>query len=330
MRWRLPLTSLLVIVSWLGTCGVLLGATTSRALELNAAVSNPADVKLVGDRFVLIFRERGADSKIAVLDREGHELFMHAPASDVPDTRLCTVLDATLAAEDVLVVSATFLSVAGQAATVLAEYSFKERALVRLVRTSPVSCVAIAGDEAGVWCLGHDGAKERAKDDEYDVVRQYAMNGGLIRSMFRRSGFGAAPMDRTGRTSSRLIAGGGHYAAWLPASEALLLWGAGGATPRRLTVGPKATEDLPVADELVMQRDGTIVGLLSVSIDPAQPQHALFELDGSGMFVPLSLPDGGEIPAGWRLVGADGSDLVFFHGFKNTLYWVPTGREARE
>lgn len=330
MHGRLLWLSMLVIALSLVAGEAVQAAAAGRVLELSSQLSNPAEVKLIGERFVLIYRERGAESRVAVTDRQGRELFMHAPASDVPDTRLCTILDATLTDEGVLVVSATFLSTAGQAATVLAEYDVAKRVLVRIVRTSPVSCVALAGDTASVWCLGHDGAKEKAKDTEYDVVQQYALSGELLRSMFGRGGFEGAPMERAGRTVSRLVAGGGHFAAWLPASDSLLLWGAVGVSPRRLTVAPRAAADSPIGDELVMQADGRVVGLLSVSADAAEPRHALSTLDESGTFVPLLLPDGGEIPAGWRLVGADGSDLVFFYGFKNTLYWVPTGRETSE
>lgn len=296
-------------------------ATPARTMRLGEDKPRAAVIRVAGDKLVLVFRERGPNSRVAVLDRQGTPVAVVTPGIEEPGTLACTILDAGVADHDVLIVSLVLRDRSGKGTSYLAEYSMKTGARIRLVTTTPVQCYSLAPTEDGAWCL----AVSNGATAPYDVVIHYGLTGENLGGLFPSDRFSQPPDAWVGPTEPMMVAGGGRFAAWLPASHALLTWSADGAQARRLDLAPRASEDHRVPDRLAMKADGTIMALLatgSVEGRPELPRRALFSLDSEGRLSRLAGPGGEEPPNGWFLAGVDRDCAVYYEGAKNLVHWV--------
>ncbi len=308
--------------------GVLGTNAVVKEVSLNQERGDPAEVKFLAGRLVLIFRGASRvpgpdDDAVGVLDRDGHQVFARAPGLDVPGTKVANVHDATLGENGILVVAMSLVDTAGRAASALMEYDVANGRLVRTLRTSPVNCLRVAADGEKVWCLGYNAERVRAHAMDFDVVYCFALPGEFLQSVFPRSGFSQPPVRWRGHTPSQLIGLHGQFAAWLPGSDALLRWQSDGGGAQQLPLTSPAPEGSWGRDEIAMLPDGKIVGLLyagNESADSTRPLRAPFILDSAGHF--SRLPSWGDVPLGYYLAGADGETLVFFHAQTHSVVWL--------
>jgi hypothetical protein len=310
--------------------------TVVKEVSVNQERGDPAEVKFLAGRLVLIFRGASRVPEpdghaVAVLDRDGRQVFTRAPGLDVPGTKVAGIYDAALDENGILVVAMSLVDTEGRAAAVLMEYDVADGRLVRTVRTSPVNCLRVVADGENVWCLGYNAESVRAHAMDFDVVYCFALSGKFLRSLFPRSNFSQPPVKWRGQTPSQLIGLHGQFAAWLPASDALLRWQSDGSGAQQLAVASPGPAGAKGRDEIAMLPDGKIVGLLYAGNEPAdstRPLRAPFILDSVGHA--SRLPNWGDVPLGYYLAGTDGEALVFFHAQTHSVVWltpnvVPTG-----
>ena len=308
--------------------GVVGGNTVGREFSLPEARGNPAVVKFLSGKLVLIFRNATRvpgpeDDTVVVLDRNGHEVFARNPGLDVPETRVANMYDATLGENGVLVIAMALVDTGGRAVSALMQYQVADGRLLRIVRTNPVKCRTVAADGDKVWCLGYNVESEHLGAMDYDVVYCFASSGEILRSLFPRSNLSRFPFSWRGSTESQLVGMHGEFAAWLPGSNALLRWQSGGNNPRQLSVVPPTPEDSKVDDEIVILPDGKVVGLLAMGNQggvPLRPVRTPYILTDGGQF--SRLPSWREVPTGDYLAGADGEDMVFFRRQTRSVLWL--------
>jgi len=302
-----------------------------RSVTLPPAHTHPAEVAVVAGHVVVI--QRGAsripaptELRVAVLDRDGQELLGVTPGVDVPDATALSLRAATVGPGGLLVVNVVVRDASGRRGSAILAYDLQRKKLLRTFRTDPVACLQIAATTDSIWCLGVDSDKmgpEPRRD--FDLVYRFSLTGELQRHFAPCAGFAGEPIAPTGRTEPQLVTDGSRFAAWLPASGALLRWDADGTDVRRLEVFARAGDEDPAGDELVMLPGGRIVGLVAASGDGTAASPAprrLVELGADGRFTPL---DGATPEAGpaISLAGADGDAIVLFDRGSATLTWVP-------
>lgn len=309
--------------------GSLVGeSAVTHQLPLPAGRDNPAVVKFLSGQLVLIFRNATRvpgpeDDSVVVLDRNGRELFARSPGLDVPDTRVANIYDATLGGNGVLVIAMALVDTGGRASSALMEYQVTDGHLLRIVRTDAVKCRSVAADGEKVWCLGYNVEREHLGAMDYDVVYCFAGSGELVQSLFPRSRLSRFPFASRGRTQSQLVGLHGEFAAWLPASDALLRWQSDGTNARQLSAAPPTPEDSKVGDEIGMLADGQVIGLLAVGNragEPLRPVRTAYLLTDAGQFSRLA--SWSEVPTGDTLVGTDGTSLVFFRRQTRSVVWL--------
>jgi hypothetical protein len=302
-----------------------------RSVTLPPAHAHPAEVAVVAGHVVVIQRGASripapAELRVAVLDRDGQELLGVTPGLDVPDATALSLRAATVGPGGLLVVNVVVRDASGRRGSVILAYDLQRKTLLRTFRTDPVACLELAATTGSIWCLGVDSDKmgpEPRRD--FDLVYRYSLTGELQRHFVPRVGFAGEPIAPTGRTEPQLVTDGSEFAAWLPASGALLRWDADGTDVRRLELFARAGDEDPAGDELVMLRGGRIVGLVAASGDGTSTSPAprrLAELGGDGRFTPI---EGVTLDAGpsVSLVGSDDESVVLFDRRSATLTWVP-------
>ena len=291
-----------------------------RELLLPSAHVTPTQAKYAAGFFVLLDTS-GHDlpgarfPSVSVLDGNGRELVVHDEENPPPDADL--IEDAAVTPDGVLVVAAT-LPAGGE--PVLAEYDLSRGRVLRVVRTDPVFCRAVAADAAGIWCVGSDREKASAGSHEYDVVYRFALTGERLRSFFPSS---ALPRrDHSWGSHTQLAYGGNRIVAWLPGEEAVLSWGPGGSNPRQVTVRVPH-ERMP--SDLGVLADETVVMLRYIGRDadaPRSRRRALFAIDSSGDLA--RLPGSCDLlPMGYGLAGTDGDEIVFLDRRARRFVWLP-------
>ena len=310
---------------WGGAVG---GNAVTHEVSLPQGRENPAAVKFLSGKLVLIFRNATRvpgpeDHAVVVLDRNGRQVFARNPGLDVPETRVANIYDATLGENGVLVIAMALVDTAGRAVAALMEYQVADGRLLRIVRTNPVRCQSVAADGEKVWCLGYNEEREHLGAMDYDVVYCFASSGEILQSLFPRSTLSRFPFSSRGSTGSQLVGMRGEFAAWLPASDALLRWQSDGNNARQLSGAPPTPEDGKAADQIVVLPDGRVVALLAMGNQagaPLRPVRTPYLVTDAGQF--SRLPSWGEVSTDDNLAGADGNDLVFFRWQTRSVVWL--------
>ena len=303
-------------------------SVVTHQVSLPAGRDHPAEVKFQNGRLVLVFRNAtplpgSEDDSVVVLDRNGRELFARSPGQDVPDTRVANISDATLGGNGVLVIAMALVDTGGRASAALMEYQVTDGHLLRIVRTNPVRCLSVAADGDKVWCLGYNEERKRLRATDYDVVYRFAESGKLVQSLFPRGSLCRDPSEWRGRNESQLVALHGEFAAWLPASDALLRWRSDGTNARQLSAAPPTPEDSKVGDQIGMLADGQVVGLVAAAKrdgEPSRPVRTAYLLTDAGQFSRLA--SWSEVSTGDTLAGTDGTSLVFFRSPTRSMVWL--------
>lgn len=319
-------------------CSVLLATPTAapagvvgpplKEVALPAAHKSPAAVKFSAGNIVVIHRAgtrrpRPTDSHVAVLDRNGKERLVTTPGLDVEGTRVASVVDAIVTADDVLVVSAYVWNEDGKSASLLMSYNVAKQTLLRTVRTNPVACEALAAVGANIWCIGVDVEKFNSGDSDYNVLHEFDADGKLLRSRIRSSEIAAPAFKQKASAGPQIVAGDQGFVAWLPASEALFRLTNDGSLIRRAPLAPTPV-DFVIGDALCLLPGGRLVAVRTTASKlegSPLPRRGLFGIGDDGEITPLG-GSAQELPAGYLLAGTDGSRLVFYSALSRSVVWL--------
>ena len=267
---------------------------------------------------------------LVVWDEGGQQVFEQAPFLDIPEISHATIFDSTLAAPDRLIVST---AVGGRTSTwVLAEYDVNKGKLLRVIRTGPIRCRNVLGDQDGtIWCLGIDVVK-RKKEEDFDLVYLFDGAGNLLGSSLPRSAFSETPgplsiLERPDGYGG-FLPGDGKIRLWLPAVEELITFDVDGRVLDRLTL--PTVKDLLQA-RLVTAPDNEVYAVLTSGTDARNSDswtHGLFRLTHNGaLWTPLEDPPV-HLPLRITLSGADDEGLILLDRKSLTLLWYPVATDS--
>lgn len=290
-----------------------------RSVPLPAAAA-PAEIRLAGERYVLISREpyrvapAGA-SRIIVLDAGGRTTFNRAIGLDIPLAQTVTVLDATVTRSGDVVVSAF---AAGGIATrhLLVIYEGGDPGVVRLVDSAPVACRRLAhAPDDSIWCMGPHVAFHNSGRTDFNFLHQFTRQGVLIRSVAPRAHFPAAPRPWDGRDPD-LIVGSDRIVVWMPELRSLVTYAMDGREIRRTEVARRVSLD-PAGDRTALTSDGRLLDTIVETPRPAAKRSwATFD-EQHGRWQPL---DFGRTPYDlWPLGGRAGELIVWDRGASRVL-----------
>lgn len=263
------------------------------------------------------------EHSVVLLDRNGNEVFRRAPAIDVRSAKVVSIDDAA-AGMGRLVIAATAMNADNQMASLLLYYDVEAQALIRTVRTNPITCRRITVGQTGdTWCVGINFERFNRGDHAYDVIYRYGSSGLLLHSFFPRSmlpKITTTPL-RNGDMGGPLVTSvAGRITAWLPGLGILLNWTE--ATERVTTTEIASVEALNKATEVVALEDGRVVTLRPVSTvgsDRRLWRRGFFVKDASdASWMKIPLPD---MSFGSSLLGVDNEGLVIWDRSTGRVQW---------
>lgn len=293
---------------------------------------NAAELKLSATGELVIIRRdnpvplpAAGEQSVVVLDRHGREVFRRAPADDVPAARVVSIDDAA-AGNGRLVIAVTTMNADQRMASLLLHYDMGAAALIRVVRTDPITCRRITIGETGdTWCIGANFERYNRGDHNYDVVYRYQPSGPLLRSFLPRSILPDMPKNpvRPGDMGGPLVtAVAGRISAWLPGIGVIVHWPE--STERVTTTAIPTVEAANRSTEVIALEDGRVVALRPVvsakGVDRVLWRRGFFVKDASGES--LMTTNLANLAFGSWLLGADQDELVIWDRQAGRVQWL--------
>jgi hypothetical protein len=229
------------------------------SVQLALGHQMPADVKFCrGNVLMRYFTGGDLDSSFEVLDKAGHEIFSRAPVDDVPDAIRLLIRDVTLSKNGIAIVSVQLWNKQGTATAALMEYDISSGKVTRMVQTWPVVIVALsADDDDSIWGLGLNVEKRNARNEDYNVVYKYSIEGTLLGSFFNCSQFDDAPWSPGDSSSPQLTVQGKRIVCWMPAVNQIFEWKQDGQLSRKIQILGEPTRGK--GEQLAVLQGGGIV-----------------------------------------------------------------------
>jgi hypothetical protein len=264
------------------------------------------------------------DDSVAVLDRDGRQIFHRYPGRDIPGIVSFLIASATLAPNSTLTVAASAVDREGRNAQVLLQYDLRSGKLQRLIRTNPIWCREIAADsQNGIWCVGLDADKRAQGVSDFRLVHKYSTDGIHVAEFVDRGFFAVRPdpLAFSGAGYPKLISHGNEMSAIFPTVAAVFRWGLDGSL-RLQARYPIEVREEPTGEEITMRDDGRLLAMRIIDNTGQRSswRRTLVEtVPGGNAWQRIhAFPD---FPLQYHLIGVEGSELVLWDRARNSLAW---------